>query len=90
VTASEIYKELQEKYAGNDLKPSNTDSDLIPDNLTAEQRKRDVLTTTLYSQFVAAHSSKSSFARNSRKAIIIFCVSWISIFIILFRWSRQL
>ena len=50
----------------------------INDNLTPQQRERDVDTTILYRQFVNAHKEKQEFARGSKKAIRIFCIFSVS------------
>jgi len=68
-----------------EIAPENRDfpelEETVKDNLTAEQRKRDEDTTTLYRQFVEAHNAKQLFSRSSKKVIRACCIAWISVFI---------
>ena len=79
-----IYQRLLDEYARSDLDldPSNTDSDLIPDNLTKQQRQRDSQTTILYRQFIEAHKDKQGFIKNSKNHIRNACIAWVSVLIL--------
>ena len=82
----DIYQRLLEVYARSDLDldPSNNDSDLVPDNLTKQQRQRDKQTTTLYRQFIEAHKEKQDYVKNSKKHIRNACIAWVSVLILAF------
>jgi len=86
VKETDIYQRLIDVYErrGLALDPSNTDSDLTPDNLTKQQRLRDTQTTALYEQFVEAHKVKQEFTRNSKLHIRNACIAWVSVLILAF------
>jgi len=75
-----LYEKLLVDLVKNErgLAQSNRESDLLPDNLTEQQRKRDKSTTELYSQFISAHKTKHSFINKSKIVILIVCGVWVS------------
>ena len=55
----------------------------MQDYLTSEQRLRDKQTTQLYGQFVESHKQKQVFVKQSKKLIFYFCLSWVSVFVLI-------
>ena len=79
----QVLLDEQEKL-GPILSTSNSDNDLLPDNLTEQQRERDQLTTLLYKQFISVYGEKQGYVKSSKKTIRNWCIVWVSALVITF------
>ena len=54
----------------------------IYDNLTVQQRERDIYTTGLLKQYVEAHKKKQNFAKNAKRTIFVCCIIWVFLLVL--------